>query len=165
MTSATRTTPAQAAPGATDRLHRSRTAVVIVVIVIGLPLLLFAGCSTAIRVMNDRATARLTDQAEMLVAGTPWADVPVDQLPGYGSSGSVLCMDNCLYLSFEVPAPYAATVEANMARAGWSVDIPGCLTSPERNGPPCSLLDRDGTDVGLASYWPGPNLFIMLGPG
>lgn len=137
----------------------------IVVLLIGLPLLLFTGCSVAIQVMDARATARLADQAQMLVAGTPWADVPVEQLPGYGTSGSVLCMDNCLYLSFDVPAGYSATVADNMTRAGWSVDIPDCLTSPERDGPPCGLMDQDGTMIGLASYWPGPSLSIMLGPG
>jgi len=165
MTTAHRSASASADEDARDRRHPLRTAIVIVVVLVALPLQLFVGCSTAVQLMDARATDRLAEQAATLVAGTPWADEPVDHLPGYDLSGSVLCMDNCLYVSFEVPAPYTATVADNVARAGWSVDIPGCLTSPERDGPPCSLLDQDGNDIGLASYWPGPNLFIMVGPG
>lgn len=165
MTTVRPSASAQADGDATHRHHRLRTAIVIVVVLIGLPLQLFTGCSAVIGVMSEVAVHRLADRAAVLVAGTPWDDVPVDQLPGYGTSGNLLCLDNCLYLSFDVPAPYVATVADNVARAGWSVDIPGCLTTPDGDVPPCSLLDEEGNDIGLASYWPGPNLFIMLGPG
>jgi HAMP domain-containing protein len=164
-------TPQNSRSATSDPAHRSRSshrrkvALAVVVLLVGIPLALVGACNVTVQVLNARATDRLAQSAQDLMAGTPYAGKPADQLPGYSIGGSVLCMDNCLYLTFDVPAEYAPTIADNVAQAGWTVDIPGCLTSPDRSGPPCGIVDSRGDSVGLASYWPGPNLTVMLGPG
>lgn len=147
------------------RIGRPRRWTVVLVVVLAVPMLLIAAVPVILNVMTARATDRLVETAQVLLVDTPYEDTPAESLRQGVGGGNVLCMDNCLYLDLEVPATYASTVEANMARAGWSVDIPGCLTEPERSGPPCGLMDEEGRSIGLASYWPGPGLFLMIGPG
>jgi hypothetical protein len=142
-----------------------RFLIVLVFVIVGIPMALIGGCSIVVHVLDARASDSLAGTAKLLVAGTPYAGQPVEDLPEYDLSGRTLCMDNCLYLSFEVPAEYAPTVADNVTQAGWTVDIPGCLTTPEREGPPCGVVDENGHQVAIADYWPGPGLFVMVGPG
>ena len=137
---------------------------VVVAVLIGLPLLLFGGCQLALNVATARSISHMQDTAQILVAGTPYADAPIETLPFYNSGGSVLCMDVCPYLSFEVDREYTPIVADNVARAGWTIDIPDCLTTPDREGPPCAITDEDGRTVALADYWPGPGLYVLVSP-
>jgi hypothetical protein len=152
------------ADGEPAHRSRGRHTTIIVLTCVLMPLLLVAAVPVSLSIWTSVATGRLVNTAQTLLVGTTLEDLSPETLRAMVGSGNILCMDNCIYLMVDVPAAEAAIVEGNVAEAGWTVDEPGCLTNPERQGPPCNLLDENGRDLGLVDYFPGPDVTLMLGP-
>jgi hypothetical protein len=137
--------------------------VMIVAAIVGLLVILYVrGCVVAHQETEDPAVHQMRQTARVLVAGTPYADLPVEQLPAYSfdESGSMFLVSKSV--SFDVPARYASIVESNVAEAGWTVNIRGCLTRPYRDGPPCAVTNAAGDYVALADYETVDVLYVLV---
>jgi hypothetical protein len=113
---------------------------VIVSIVLGVAVLIIAILLVVPPVLEQQSRQRIEQAIGILTEGTALAGKPADQTPGYSVSGNILCLDDCLHASLDLPVMYGRVAAKNLRDAGWVSDTPDCLAHADREMAPCSWI-------------------------
>ena len=83
--------------------NRRYTIAILVCMALGVAILAAAILLAGLRVAEQQSRQRIDQAVGMLVKGTSFDGKPADQTPGYRVSGNILCLDDCLHASLDLP--------------------------------------------------------------